>query len=418
MNIKALRDQRASKAKDARNLLENNTGDKFTKDIENQVDAIYAEIDRIDAQIERAERQARIDGDQATNEIEAEQRDRVRAGLTTEQREQQDRHSAAFRNFLIHGVSGMTREDVEVLRAATVQNAQSGQQGNGAAGGYLVPTGWGGQLIEALAAFGGMRSVATVISTAGGNPIPWPTVDETAVEGEIVAESTAASAGDFTFGTTNMGASKFSSKIVTIPFELLQDQGPGIDIEGFTRRALATRIARITNRKFTVGSGTNEPQGAVTAAGIGKAGSTGQATSVLPDDLIDLEHSIDPAYRSMPGVRWMWHDTTLRQLKKLKDSQNRPLWLPGYDTKEPDTFLGYRYQINQHMPQMGASAKSILFGDLSQYLIRDVMQVTLFRFDDSAFVTKGQIGFLAWSRHDGRLVSAGAPFKAYQHSAS
>lgn len=418
MNIKALRDQRAAKAKDARNLLENNTGDKFTKEIEAQVDAIYEEIDRIDAQIERVERQARIDGDQQTAGIENENRERLRAGLTPEQREQQDRHSAAFRNFLIHGVSGMTREDVEVLRAATVQNAQSGQQGNGAAGGYLVPTGWGGQLLEALAAFGGMRNVATVISTAGGNPIPWPTVDETAVEGEIVAESTQASAGDFTFGTTNMGASKFSSKIVTIPFELLQDQGPGIDIEGFTRRALATRIARITNRKFTTGSGTNEPQGAVTAAGVGKAGATGQATSVTPDDLIDLEHSIDPAYRSMPGCRWMWHDTTLRQLKKLKDSQNRPLWLPGYDTKEPDTFLGYRYQINQHMPQMAASAKSILFGDLSQYLIRDVMQVTLFRFDDSAFVTKGQIGFLAWSRHDGRLVSAGAPFKAYQHSAS
>lgn len=418
INIKALRDQRADKAKDARNLLENNTGDKFTKEIENQVDAIYAEIDRIDAQIERAERQARIDGDQATTDIANENNDRIRAGLTDEQREHQDRHSSAFRNFILHGVNGMTREDIEVLRAATVQNAQSGQQANGAQGGFLVPNGWGGELLEALARFGGMRAVATVMATAGGNPIPWPTVDETAVEGEIVPENTAASSGDFTFGTTNIGAYKFSSKIVAIPFELLQDQGPGIDIEGFTRRALATRIARITNRLFTTGSGVGQPQGIVTAAGVGKAGSTGQATSVLPDDLVDLEHSIDPAYREMPGVRWMFHDTTLRQLKKMKDAQNRPLWLPGFDTKEPDTFLGYRYQINQHMPQMGASAKSIVFGDLSQYLIRDIMNVTLFRFDDSAFVTKGQIGFLAWSRHDGRLVSAGAPVKAFQHSAS
>ena len=39
-------------------------------------------------------------------------------------------------------------------------------------------------------------------------------------------------------------------------------------------------------------------------------------------------------------------------------------------------------------------------------------------FDDSAFITKGQIGFLAWSRHDGRMVSAGAPVKALQHSAA
>ncbi|MDF1506195.1 phage major capsid protein, partial [Roseisolibacter sp. H3M3-2] len=181
---------------------------------------------------------------------------------------------------------------------------------------------------------------------------------------------------------------------------------------------LATRIARITNRLFTTGTGVNQPQGIVTAAAVGKAGVTGQATSLLTDDLIDLEHSIDPAYRAMPGVGWMFHDTTLRFLKKMKDAEGRPLWLPGFSTKEPDTFLGYRYRINQAMATMAANAKSVLFGDMSQYMIRDVMNVTLFRFDDSAFVTKGQIGFLAWSRHDGRLVSAGAPIKVSQHSAS
>lgn len=102
----------------------------------------------------------------------------------------------------------------------------------------------------------------------------------------------------------------------------------------------------------------------------------------------------------------------------MKDNQGRPLWLPGFDTKEPDTFNGYRYAINQHMPQMVASAKSIAFGDMSQYLIRDIMNVTLFRFDDSAYITRGQIGFLAWSRHDGKLVSAGAPVKTFQQSAT
>lgn len=418
MNIKALREQRAKKAREARNLLDNNTGDQFTKDIEGQIDAIYEEIDRIDAQISRAERQAKIDGDAADLEAESEVGDRVRAGLDPEQREQQDRYSAAFRAFILNGERGLTREDADALRAGSVHAAQSGQQGNGAAGGYLVPTGWGGQLLEALQEFGGMREAATVISTAGGNSIPWPTVDETAVEGEIVAENQPASAGDINFGTTEIGAYKFSSKIVTIPFELLQDQGPGIDIEAFTRRALATRIARITNRLFTTGTGVNQPRGVVTAAGVGKAGANGQATSVMHDDLVDLEHSVDPAYRSMPGVGWMFHDTTLRFLKKMKDADNRPLWVPGVSTKEPDTISGYRFRINQHMPQMAANAKSILFGDFSQYLIRDVMQVTLFRFDDSAFVTRGQIGFLAWSRHDGDLVSAGAPIKAYQNAAA
>jgi len=45
------------------------------------------------------------------------------------------------------------------------------------------------------------------------------------------------------------------------------------------------------------------------------------------------------------------------------------------------------------------------------------MQLTLFRFDDSAFAKKGQVGFLAWMRAGGNLVDVSA-LKLYQHSAT
>src|SRR5690606_21233546 len=101
INIKALRDQRAEKAKEARNLLDQHTGNDFTKDIEAQVDALYEEIDRIDAKISRAEKQAKLDGDAASDDRQREAGDRARAGMTPEQREQQDRYSAAFRNWIM-----------------------------------------------------------------------------------------------------------------------------------------------------------------------------------------------------------------------------------------------------------------------------------------------------------------------------
>lgn len=419
MNIKALRDQRAAKATEARNLLDTNTGDKWSKDVEAQVDAVYAEIDRIDAQIKRAERQAEIDGENASIDDggEAEEREeRILNGLSPDDRAKAKRYSAAFKNFLVYGERGLSAEDANVLRTGRPQNAQS--VGTGATGGYLVPTGFGGELLEALKTFGGMRNVATTIRTASGAALPWPTVDETGQIGEIVAENQPASAQDVAFGTTQIGAYKWSSKVFTLPFELLQDQGQGMDVEAFVRRAAATRIGRAQNAKYTVGAGVNEPQGIVTVAGVGKAAVAGQTGTVTYDDMVDLEHSIDPAYREMPGVGWMFHDTTLRNLKKLKDTQGHPLWLPGLSAKDPDTFLRYRYTINQDMPQQAANAKSITFGDHSQFLIRDVMEVTLFRFDDSAFTVKGQVGFLAWARGDGRLVSAGAPVKAFQQAAA
>ncbi|MDF0489202.1 phage major capsid protein [Sphingomonas sp. H39-1-10] len=416
INIKALRDQRAAKAKEARNLLDTNTGDKWSKDVEKQVDDIYAEIDRIDAQITRAERQAEIDGEIAADEGSREAGERALNNLSPDEREAAQRYSAAFRNFLIRGERGLTQEEAQTLRTGRPQNAQS--VGSGASGGYLVPQGFGGELLEALKAFGGMRRVATTIQTASGATLPWPTVDETGQMGEIVAENTAASAQDASFGTTNIGSYKWSSKVFTLPFELLQDQGPGMDVEAFVRRAASTRIGRAQNAKYTNGTGTNEPTGIVTSAPVGRAAPNGQTTTVTYDDMVYMEHSIDPAYREMPGVGWMFHDTTLRSLKLLKDAQGHPLWLPGLSAKDPDTFLRYRYTINQDMPQQAASAKSILFGDMSEFLIRDVMEVTLFRFDDSAFTIKGQVGFLAWARGDGKLVSGGTPVKAFQQSAT
>lgn len=415
--IKALRDQRAALAKDARNLLDNNTGDAWNDDVSKQVDEIYAKIDRVDAQIAAHEKQAKIDGDRTEDEASFEDKQRRLHNLAPEQREQAQAYDRAFLNWVSGGVSALTREEMDLLRTG-VQNAQSGQQSNGSQGGYLVPTDWGAKLLEALSAFGGVRKVATPMKTAGGNPIPFPTVDETGNEGEFVAESVAASAQDIAFGTTQIGAFKVSSKKFAVPFELLQDQGPGIDVEAFIRRSAANRIARIQNRKFTVGTGTNEPQGIVTAAASGRVGPTGQTAVVYYDDLVYLEHSVDPAYREMPGVGFMFHDTTLRSLKLLKDGQQRPIWVPGVSTKEPDTILGYTYTINQHMAPMAANAKSILFGKLDEYMIRDVMEVTLFRFDDSAFISLGQIGFLAWARCDGRMITGGQPVKYYQNSAS
>jgi len=86
---------------------------------------------------------------------------------------------------------------------------------------------------------------------------------------------------------------------------------------------------------------------------------------------------VDPAYRRM--AEWMFHDSTLKAIKKLKDSEGRPLWAPGIAVREPNTILGYPYVVNNDMPVMAADAKSILFGDFSNYFIRDVLGVQLLR---------------------------------------
>src|SRR5690606_24157164 len=176
-------------------------------------------------------------------------------------------------------------------------------------------------LTEAMAAFGGMRSVATILSTGSGNPINYPTTDATSEEGEIVGQNAAVTAADFAFGVKSLGAFKYSSKSVAVPFELLQDAV--IDLDAHIVQRLAQRLARITNKHFTVGVGTTQPTGVATAASVGVTAAS--ATAFTYDELIDLEHSVDPAYRQSGVCRFMFHDTVLKALKKLKDDQKRPI---------------------------------------------------------------------------------------------
>ena len=84
----------------------------------------------------------------------------------------------------------------------------------------------------------------------------------------------------------------------------------------------------------------------------------------------------------------------------------------------PDTILGYPVVINQDVAAMGVSAKSILFGDFSNYFVRDALDVRLVRLDER-YADTLEVGFIAFQRTDANLLNAGtAPVKYYQNSAT
>lgn len=328
---------------------------------------------------------------------------------TVEERTQ--RHTAAFRDYLVNGEKDMAPESRMALAEHRAQSV-----GTASGGGYTVPQGFSGKLEESLLAYGGMREASYVFATDKGNDLPWPTVDDTAQTGALLAENTQVANQDVTFGQITFKAYKYSSKQVIVSAELLQDSG--VDIEAYLASALGTRLARITNTHFTTGDNSAKPQGVVTGASNGKTGTTGQTLSVIYDDLVDLVHSIDPAYRRLPGCAWMMHDSSLKVVKKIKDSQNRPLWLPNLTGGEPDTLLGYPIVINQDVAVMAANAKSILFGNFQKYFIRDTKGFTLLRLTER-FADYHQVAFLAFMRTDGRVMDAGTdPIKYYTNSAT
>lgn len=395
MSIQALREQRGTIAAALKDLVAKPDWDAVTDQA--IYDKAMADVDKIDAAIKRIQdSNAKIaEADLTASVDEAVEKNR-RKGADVSQ----------FARWLKGGDSAISAQEWMDIRN-TMSTTTTTE------GGYTVQTSVAANVIDYLKAYGGMRSVATVISTSMGNAMQFPTSDGTSETGEWIGQNTTATAADPVFGAVTVSVFKASSKIVAVPFELLQDSN--VDIEAFVTKRLGERLGRINNTGYTTGNGTSAPNGAVTATSAGVTLGTGNTTSLTYTGIVDLIHSVDPAYRQGGTCVMMMNDATLKAARKVLDSSNRPIFVPGYDATSggpansaPDYLAGYRIVLNQDMAVPAANAKTILFGDFSKYLIRDVMDVTMFRFTDSAYTKLGQIGFLAWMRTGGNLLDTNA----------
>jgi len=409
MSIQALREKRGTIAAALKELVAKPDFDTVTDQA--TYDNAMTEIDKIDASIKRwNDANAKLAED-ASNHVAAE-------GLERLGRDKNKPGASLYAKWLKGGDNALNSDEW-----ATIRNTMSTTTTT--EGGFTVQSDVAAMLIDSLKAFGGMRSVATILRTERGNPLSFPTSDGTSEVGEWIAENVTATAADPVFGSRSLPVFKASSKIAAVPYELLQDSQ--IDIEAFVNARLATRLGRITNTGYTVGTGTAQPTGVVTAAttGVTAANATSQVTTIIYDSVINLIHSVDPAYRALGNCRFMMHDTSVRNVRQIKDTTGRPIFVPGYDASNgnlsalsaPDTLAGYPIVVNQDMAVMAASAKSIAFGDFSYYYIRDAMDVSMFRFTDSAYAKLGQVGFLAWMRSGGNLLDTAA-VKLFVNAAS
>lgn len=313
-------------------------------------------------------------------------------GITDRQREAAQRSGLDLsNNKLSFRLGGKAPRNAQEARAQSV--------GTNSAGGYVVPQGFINQLEESLLSFGGMREVATVLRTDGGNALPIPTVNDSGNSGAILAENAQVAEQDVTFSQVTLNAYKYSSKLVRVSAELLQDSA--IDLESFIGTALGTRIARILNTHFTTGDNSSKPQGVVNA---GTGVTAASASAITFAELLDLQHSVDPSYRA--NAKFMLHDSTLKAIRKLVDDQNRPIFQADITGASPGTLLGMPIVINQDVATIATGAKVIVCGDFSKYLIRDVTDFTLLRLEER-YADYHQVGFVGFSRHDGRILDAG-----------
>ena len=329
---------------------ENAQWDKMYEDSEN----LKREADRLEKLYTLEAEEARAKGENPEN----------RGQVSPEERKAKT--NEAFMAYLRYGYAGVPKELRSYLTVAELD--QRAQSTTNSEGGYTIAPLLGDKIIEQLKAFGGMRQAGFVFQTATGASLPFATNDDTSNVGAIISENGDASSSvtDLTMGTRAIGSYTYTSKVIKISKQLIQDSA--FDITDFVSRKLAERVGRIQNTHFTTGDGSSKPYGLITEASAGVTAAS--QTAITADEIIDLQHSVDPAYRTNPGVGFMFHDSVFKAVRKLKDSEGRYLWQMGdIRTGAPDTLLGKPYFINQDMTSsIAASAKTIAFGDFKQYL--------------------------------------------------
>jgi HK97 family phage major capsid protein len=382
--IKELRERAKKLETEARSILDGVT-DQTPKDkaaeSNQKFDNLMEERDGLVAQADRLERSdaAQREAEERQERADREQRESSRPGQGDREHAPgenvSDEYREAFRQLLVNGgnPADLDKEARQALTAGA-QEYRAQNTGSSSQGGFLVPTTLANHINIAVAAHGPMMDpgIATEINLPNGAAFDLPKVEDTNQEANAHTEGDDPvddNSGDVVIGKDTLGAFALITPWIRWSFELAQDSAFGF--ETLLGKLVGERLGRMGNKWLTVGTGSGQPLGFVTGAPVGH---TASSSNVLTfDDILDLEHSIDPAYRGGPKVRYQMHDQTVKALRKLKDSNGRYIWSDGDVTKGISASLYNKpVSFNQAMAEIGGSAKSIAFGDFSEYYVRRV----------------------------------------------
>jgi HK97 family phage major capsid protein len=313
--------------------------------------------------------------------------------------------------------TGQPNADIADLQVTMAQG-----EGVSTAGGYTVPSGFRQKLVEVRKSMGGFANHVDSFSTTNGQPIEYPTLDDTANSGSITAESAVISSGaDLVFGKVNLGAHKYTSAgagsnlPLRVSVELLQDSA--FDVAGLVARKLGERIARAQAPHWVTGTGAGQPKG-ILAASLTADRDLDTADTPDYEDLVEFQDLLDEAYE--PNAQWLMKKGTWSQLRLIVDTIGRPIiqnLTEGIGEKPRRRLLGSDVIIDESVPTLSSAGDTfcMAYGDFREaYVIRRVSSLVIV-VNPYSRATYGEVEYTAWERADGNIQNRSA-YKIMQNN--
>ena len=296
--------------------------------------------------------------------------------------------------------------------------------------GAAVPTDMERRIIEKMQQVGVVRSLAKVNSIDSKRTI---TVEGALPATSLIGEASSVTQDEITYGTAiTVTPYKYATRL-TISQEFIEDaigsNGIGSGL-AYCADKCAMSIALKQEEVFTTGTGSSQPQGCmgsgmntalINASQVTDLGG-GAITTVTADNIIDTYHLVPPEYRVGASFSWLFHDTFLKTVRKLKNSGSVTssgayptdyIWTPGttgstMNGNFPGTLYGVPYRIAKYAPTATANNNVFaLIGNFEYFEIFDRTGVTSLVDPYSESATH-QVNLIVYTRTDSRIMLANA----------
>ena len=271
------------------------------------------------------------------------------------------------------------------------------REGSDGEGGYLVPDEFERRIVQAMAEKNVMRKLGTVMRTERTMTFP---IGKGIGFAEWVPEE-----GEFPivaaeFDEVKLGAHKVATSI-RVSDELLEDSV--FDLEEFIIKEFAQRIGEAEEAAFIHGDGVAKPLGIIHQ--LDREVITEKAGKISTDDLLDLKHAIPTRYRK--DAVFLMHDSTLRELFKLRTGEGQYIWYENPKKNIPLAIFSHRVIICPSMPTIDSGKPPILFGDFKHFVIGDRKHRRIKRLTE-VHAQQGQVAYIMSQRVDAKLLDRNA----------
>lgn len=346
-------------------------------------DDISVDLDAKDAEI-----RSYLDAEKRTSASDA-QRAELEAIFASAPKTERDDAAPSIRS-IFTGESRSVTYDVpaELAKSLYARERRDVTTLVGTGGNTIPPSTMVDRLYEELINASSIFDVSTIITTASGEPLDFPVIRAAAnsIDAKVLAADASlpvSEAGslpelDPVFSKVTITPAKYGV-ILQVSSELATDTV--VDLEGYIAKASALGIVNNASKDFVTTILAAASASGVAWANFAAVSTTGTGYT----NLVDLAYAVNPQYRK--NGTWLVQDAFVRNVRKLMDSQNRPVWEPSAQVGQPDTILGFPVAIDPNVPISGAASKVAVFGDLTAHTIRQVGQVRFESSSDFAFST-------------------------------